>query len=98
MRSIRIVLTCHNCLEATYLSLGDTTWGAEGYAPHFKIYGDLLCIGPPPHFFHNIYFDWLIPHTYTIVPMPLADNVVYIYVYILEGDKKINDMKIIKVN
>ena len=26
---------------------------------------------PPPHFYHNIYFDWLVPPTYQIVPTPL---------------------------
>ena len=31
--------------------------------------------GPPmycsPHFYHNIYFDWLVPPTYKIIPAPL---------------------------
>ena len=25
---------------------------------------------PPPHFYHNIDFDWLLPPTYKIVPAP----------------------------
>ena len=33
--------------------------------PHFKI------SLPPPHFYYNIYFDWLVPPTYIIVPAPI---------------------------
>ena len=47
---------------------GAATEGVVGYVPppHFKIYRDLLW--SPPHFYHNIYFDWLVPPTYKIVP------------------------------
>ena len=32
--------------------------------------GDLLCVGPP-YFYHNIYFDWLVPSTFKSFAAPL---------------------------
>ena len=31
-----------------------------------------------PHFYNNIYFDWLVPPTYKIVPAPLPYNIIII--------------------
>ena len=33
--------------------------------PTLKYRGPPMYWSPPPHFYHNIYFDWLVPPTYT---------------------------------
>ena len=57
------------------MSRGAATWGTEGYVlppPTLKSRMTYyVLVLPSPHYYHNSYFDWLVPPTYNIVPAPL---------------------------
>ena len=85
MSTLLTYIRKHYCAQLGALQQG----GTEGYggdmSPTLKSMGDLLCIVPPRHFYHNIYFDWLVPPTYKIVAAPLMPILLieaYIYTYI----------------
>ena len=51
--------------------------------PLSNLGGPPMYCPPPPHFYHKMCFDWLVPPTYKIVPAPLVIyNTLYIYIYI----------------
>ena len=58
--------------------------GNGGYVPPTLKSRGTSYVLPPP-LYHNIYFDWLVPPTYKIVPAPLirTRSLVFSIVYIL---------------
>ena len=60
-------LKCSNTLSLIHVI---HMWARET-CPTLKYRGNSCVLPPPPHFYHQLYFDWFVPPTFKIVPAPL---------------------------